>query len=47
MKFEKSKEPINKFLESNTRIRWAILVLATMLFIIILYPSLVITKHPY
>jgi putative nucleotidyltransferase with HDIG domain len=47
MKFEKSKEPINKFLESNTQIRWAILVLATMLFIIILYPSLVITKHPY
>ena len=47
MKFEKSKEPINKFLESNTQIRWAILVLATTLFIIILYPSLVITKHPY
>ena len=47
MKFEKSKEPINKFLESNTQIRWAILVLATMLFIIILYPSLVITKNPY
>ena len=47
MKFEKSKEPINKFLESNTQMRWAILVLATTLFIIILYPSLVITKHPY
>ena len=47
MKLDKSKEPINKFLESNTQIRWAILVLATMLFIIILYPSLVITKNPY
>ena len=47
MKLEKGKEPINKFLESNTQIRWAILVLATTLFIIILYPSLVITKHPY
>jgi putative nucleotidyltransferase with HDIG domain len=47
MKFEKSKELINKFLESNTHIRWAILVLSTILFVIILYPSLVITKHPY
>jgi putative nucleotidyltransferase with HDIG domain len=47
MKFEKSKEPLNKFLDNNIQIRWVILVLATMLFIIILYPSLVITKHTY
>ena len=47
MKLEKSKEPINKFLESNIQIRWAILVLAITLFVIILYPSLVITKHTY
>jgi putative nucleotidyltransferase with HDIG domain len=47
MKFEKSKESVYKFLDSNTRVRWAILVLSTALFIIILYPSLVITKHPY
>ena len=47
MIFKKGKEPINKFLESKTQIRWAILVLATALFIIILYPSLVITKHSY
>ena len=47
MKLEKSKESVTKFLDNNTRIRWVILVLSTMLFILILYPSLVITKHPY
>jgi hypothetical protein len=47
MNFEKSRESINKLLENNTRIRWGILVLSTILFIIILYPSLVITKHRY
>jgi len=47
MNFEKSRESINKLLENNTRIRWGILVLSAILFIIILYPSLVITKHQY
>ncbi len=47
MNFEKSRESINKLLDNNTRIRWGILVLSTILFIIILYPSLVITKHRY
>jgi len=47
MKFEKSKELIHKFLDSHTHIRWAILGISTILFVIILYPSLVITKHPY
>ena len=47
MKFEQGKESINKLLDNNTRIRWGILVLSTILFIIILYPSLVITKHRY
>jgi membrane-associated HD superfamily phosphohydrolase len=47
MNFEKSRESINKLLENNTRIRWGILVLSTILFIIILYPNLVITKHRY
>jgi hypothetical protein len=47
MNFEKSRESINKLLENNTRIRWGILVLSAILFIIILYPSLVITKHRY
>ena len=47
MNFEKSRESINKLLDNNTRIRWGILVLSTILFIIILYPSLVITKQRY
>jgi putative nucleotidyltransferase with HDIG domain len=47
MKFEKSKESVNRLLENNTRIRWGILVLSAILFIIILYPSLVITRHRY
>ena len=47
MKFEHGKESINRFLDNNIRIRWGILVLSTILFIVILYPSLVITKHRY
>ncbi|MBW2489108.1 MAG: HD family phosphohydrolase, partial [Deltaproteobacteria bacterium] len=47
MNFHKSKESINKLLDNNTRIRWGILVLFVILFIIILYPSLVITRHQY
>ena len=47
MNFDKSKESINKLLDNNTRIRWGILVLFVILFIIILYPSLVITRHQY
>ena len=47
MNLDKSKESINKLLDNNTRIRWGILVLFVILFIIILYPSLVITQHRY
>ena len=47
MNFEKGRESINKLLDNNTRIRWGILVLSAILFIIILYPSLVITTHQY
>ncbi|MBW2489112.1 MAG: HDIG domain-containing protein [Deltaproteobacteria bacterium] len=47
MNFEKGRESINKLLDNNTRIRWGILVLSAILFIIILYPSLVVTKHQY
>jgi membrane-associated HD superfamily phosphohydrolase len=47
MMFEKGKGSINWFLDNNIRIRWGILVLSTILFVIILYPSLVITKHQY
>ncbi len=44
---EKGKASIHWLLDDNIRIRWGILVLSTILFIIILYPSLVITKHQY
>ena len=47
MNFAKTRESIIRLLENNTRIRWGILVLTTILFIIILYPSLIITKHKY
>ena len=47
MNFDKSKESINKLLDNNTRIRWGVMVLFVILFIIILYPSLVITEHRY
>ncbi len=47
MNFDKSKDAINKLLDKNTRIRWGILVLFIILFIIILYPSLIITQHRY
>ena len=47
MNFIKNKETINKLLDNNTRIRWGILVLFVILFIVILYPSLVITRHQY
>jgi putative nucleotidyltransferase with HDIG domain len=47
MIFEKCKASIDWLLDDNVRIRWGILVLSTILFIIILYPSLVITKHKY
>ncbi len=47
MIFEKAKASIDRLLDNNMRIRWGILVLSTILFIIILYPSLVITRHQY
>ena len=47
MIFEKGKASIDWLLDDTIRIRWGILVLSTILFIIILYPSLVITKHQY
>jgi putative nucleotidyltransferase with HDIG domain len=45
--FEKGKALINRLVDNDIRIRWGILVLSTILFVIILYPSLVITKHHY
>ena len=47
MSKEKNKEPVGKILDSDWRFRWAILVSLTILFSLILFPSLVITKHQY
>ena len=44
---EKGIASFNWLLDNNIRIRWGLLILSTILFIIILYPSLVITKHRY
>jgi len=47
MSKEKNKESINKNLESARRFRWGILISITVLFSVILYPNLVVTKHQY
>jgi putative nucleotidyltransferase with HDIG domain len=47
MSKEKNKEPVGKILDSDWRFRWAILFSLTILFSLILFPSLVITKHQY
>jgi len=47
MMVEKGMASFNWLLDNNIRIRWGLLILSTILFIIILYPSLVITKHQY
>ena len=44
---EKSKESINRLLVSIYYVRWSILVGVAVIFIIVLYPSLVITEHSY
>ena len=44
---DKSKESVNKLLYSDRRFRWGILCSILILFSIILYPNLVVTKHQY
>jgi len=44
---EKNKEPGNKFHDHDRRFRWGILFTVAVLFSIILFPSLVITRHQY
>jgi putative nucleotidyltransferase with HDIG domain len=44
---EKNRESINKNLASDRRLRWGILLSVTVLFSVILFPNLVVTKHPY
>ena len=47
MKFEKTKEALSKFFDASNRIRWGILAAITIIFTLLLYPNLVITKHRY
>ncbi len=47
MSIEKHKEPAGKILYSDHRFRWVILFCLTILFSLILFPSLVTTKHEY
>ena len=47
MNIDKKKKSLNKFLGSSDYFRWGILSGITILFIVILYPSLVVTKHSY
>jgi putative nucleotidyltransferase with HDIG domain len=47
MSIEKNKETGAKHMDYDRRFRWGILFCVTILFSIILFPSLVITKHQY
>jgi len=47
MNIEKNNMPIGKIFASSKSIRWFILISFTIIFIIILYPTLIITKHSY
>ncbi|MCJ7618460.1 MAG: HD family phosphohydrolase, partial [Desulfobacterales bacterium] len=47
MNIEKNNKIIGNFFRSSKSIRWFILIGFTIIFTIILYPTLVITKHPY
>jgi len=44
---EKSRKPAGKTLDSDRRFRWGILFSLAILFSLILFPSLVTTKHQY
>ena len=47
MTIEKNNKPLGNFFASSKSIRWFILIGFTIIFTIILYPTLVITKHSY
>ncbi|MBU4258966.1 MAG: HDIG domain-containing protein, partial [Proteobacteria bacterium] len=47
MNIEQNNKPIGIFFWSSKSIRWFILIGFTIIFTIILYPTLIITKHPY
>ncbi|MBW1833560.1 MAG: hypothetical protein JRI62_01845 [Deltaproteobacteria bacterium] len=47
MNIEKNNKAIKNFFASGKSIRWFILIGFIIIFTIVLYPTLVITKHPY
>jgi len=47
MKFAKNKEAVQDFLDSSTYVKWALLTVVTVVFTLILSPSLVLTEHTY
>jgi putative nucleotidyltransferase with HDIG domain len=47
MKATRKKERLKTYVDADTRIRWAILGAVSVLFAIILFPNLVITRHQY
>ena len=44
---EKNKESGSKFLDYDRRFRWGILFTVAVLFSLILFPNLIITRHQY
>ncbi len=47
MNIDKKKKSLKKFLDSSYYFRWGVLSGITILFIVILYPSLAAIKHSY
>jgi membrane-associated HD superfamily phosphohydrolase len=47
MSKEKNKDAVNKKVDAAKRLRWGILLSVIVLFSIILFPNLVVTKHQY
>jgi membrane-associated HD superfamily phosphohydrolase len=47
MRSENYKEHLKRSFDHSHRFRWGLLIAVTLIFIIALYPNLVITKHSY
>jgi putative nucleotidyltransferase with HDIG domain len=47
MNIKKKKKSLKKFLDPSDYFRWGVLSVITILFIVILYPSLAVIKHSY
>ena len=47
MKIENSKKAISNYFDASNRMRWGILTVIIVIFTLLLYPNLVITKHQY